>query len=967
MNNLKLTTMNFQKCTTLIFLLFFINVLNAQHSALFVKQFTLANGMTVFLNPDNNANSTYGLVVIKAGSKNDPADATGMAHYLEHLLFKGTTELGTTDYAKEKPFLDSIVYYYDLLGKTTDNNERKRIQKLINNQSVQSAKYANPTEFDKLIKSIGGTGLNAFTANDMTVYHNAFPGEQVEKWVQLYAHRFKNPVFRSFQSELEVVYEEKNKGMDNPYQSLYEEVNKKLFKYHPYGTQTTIGTTEHLKNPSLSKMYKYFTDYYVPNNMAIVLSGNFDPITAKSAIENYFSSLVKKEVPAFPAFQKSTFQNQEVLELNYTPINFGLIAYKTFPKGNKDELAFELCNKLLLNESQTGILNKLKLDGKVLFISNVNLSYADDGAYMISYGPKTNGLSFKEVEKLILEGIEKLKSGQFSDTNLLIIKQEIRRKKLQELESEYNRAMALANLFTMGTSWDDYLNKIEKIDKISKQDIIDLAKQIFTENLLLVRSAVGSSPKETLSKPGFEAVKTDQKIPSIFAEKFLQNKIEPTHIKYIDYQNDCQQIEIGAYDKLYQNYNPYNDLFVLRIQRKIGTDTLKYLDLLPSVFSYLHSQTYDLSTIKKQFAMLGINYQASVSNNRLTYTFEGFKNSLDKAIPIISDLLTNPVLDEYQLKNTVDAILTNRVSELKDPTQLGSMLFNACIYGERAPALSRLSSNELKAIHSQDVISHMLKSNEYETVWHFVGNNSIKKLKSNIQKNFDLAKKSGALITNKVYKDISSNTIYFINDPKAVQSQVFYVLKTPNYKDEPKENVKADAFNTYLSDGFSGLLMQEIREFRSLAYTTSGSFNKPYFGNSPGIFYAYVGCQSDKTNDAVQVLDSLIRFMPSKTERMEPIKLMLKNASASSYPNFRSLSSAIDFGKQLGYKHSPKLDEYPLYNTLTFDELYDFYKQNIQNQNHIITIYGNMNNIDKEKLKSMGNLMELSISDIRKD
>jgi predicted Zn-dependent peptidase len=959
--------MKIKSIKTLLVIFLISTNLFSQNSALNVKQFKLDNGLTVFLNPDNNANGTYGLVVIKAGSKNDPSDATGLAHYLEHLLFKGTTEMGTTDYAKEKPFLDSIVYYYDLLGKTNDNTERKRIQKLINNQSVQSAKYANPTEFDKLIKSIGGTGLNAFTATDMTVYHNAFPGEQVEKWLELYAHRFHKPVFRSFQSELEVVYEEKNKGMDNPYQSLYEEVNKKLFKYHPYGTQTTIGTTEHLKNPSLTKMYQFFNDYYVPNNMAIVLSGNFDPISARKAIETYFSTLVKKEIPQFPNHKVSTFEKQEVLELNYTPINYGLVAYKTFPKGDKDELGFELCNKLLLNESQTGILNQLKSQGKVLFITNVNLSYADDGAYMISYGPKTNGLSFQEVEKQILDGIEKLKNGNFSDTNLLIIKQEIRRKKLQELESEYNRAMALANLFTMGTSWDEYLKKIDRIDAITKEDIVKLAQRIFQENLLFVRSSVGNSPKETLNKPGFEAVKTDQKIPSIFAEKFLQTKIEPAQIKYIDYDKDCQVTQIGPFDKLYQNYNPYNELFTLKIQRKVGSDTLKYLDFLPSVISYLHSKNYDLQTLKKKFAMLGINYQAGVSNNRLTYTFEGFKSNLETAIPIINDLLTNPILDEQYLKNTVDAILTNRVSELKDPTQLGSMLFNACIYGDKAPAINRLSSDELKKIKTQDIVNDLLKSNSYETVWHFIGNISIKKLKSLISKEFKTASTKGVLLTNKEYKNIPSNTIYYINDPKAVQSQVFYALKTPDFKDEPKENVKADAFNTYLSDGFSGLLMQEIREFRSLAYTTSGSFNKPYFGNSPGIFYAYVGCQSDKTNDAVQVLDSLIRFMPSKPERIESIKLMLKNSSASSYPNFRSLSSAIDFGKQLGFKHSPKLDEYPLYGNLTFDDVYDFYKQNIQNQQHIITIYGNMNNIDKEKLKTMGNVVELSVSDIRKN
>jgi zinc protease len=302
----------------LLFLFATHKTIQAQDSQFTIKKFTLDNGLTVILNPDPSAIAVYGAMAVKAGSKNDPKDATGMAHYLEHLLFKGTMDLGTTDYAKEKPFLDSIVYYYDLLGKTIDDKERKRIQKLINQQSVQSAKYANPTEFDKLIKSIGGTGLNAFTSNDMTVYHNAFPGEQMEKWLELYAHRFQNPVFRSFQSELEVVYEEKNRSMDSPFNRVFEEFQAALFKTHPYGTQSTIGTVEHLKNPSLTKMYKYFNDYYVANNMGLIISGNFDVTLAERVIKDKFSKLRSAPVPEFPNYPSSTFDKIEKIKVIYS-------------------------------------------------------------------------------------------------------------------------------------------------------------------------------------------------------------------------------------------------------------------------------------------------------------------------------------------------------------------------------------------------------------------------------------------------------------------------------------------------------------------------------------------------------------------------------------------------------------------------------------------------------------------------
>ena len=479
--------------------------------ALKVEKFVLDNGFTVILNEDPYATDVYGAVIIKAGSKNDPADATGMAHYLEHLLFKGTNELGAMNWGKEKPLMDSIIFYYDLLGKTSDEEERKKIQQLINNQSVQQAKYANPTEFDKLIKSIGGTQLNAFTATDMTVYHNAFPGDQIENWLELYAHRFQNPVFRSFQSELEVVYEEKNRGMDSPFNKLFEDIHKEMFRTHPYGTQSTIGTTEHLKSPSLTKMYEYFNTNYVANNMALVISGNFDKEKAIPVIKEKFSKLRRAEVPAFKDYTRSQFNGKEIIEVKYTPFKIGLLGYKTFPKGDADEIAFDICTRILYNESETGLINKLQLDGKILFGGNVPLSYNDDGAYNLLYAIKPVGQSFEEAEALMYEAIQKVKDGDFSDKDLQIIKQEISRQNKEGLERSRDKAMTLVQLFSEGSTWEEYLAQMKKIEAITKEDIQRVANKYFTENHLAFRSSIGFPKKDVLEKPGFEPVVNDQK------------------------------------------------------------------------------------------------------------------------------------------------------------------------------------------------------------------------------------------------------------------------------------------------------------------------------------------------------------------------------------------------------------------------------------------------------------------------
>lgn len=938
----------------------------AQNSALTVQKFVLDNGFTVLLNQDPNAKDVYGAVVIKAGSKNDPADATGMAHYLEHLLFKGTTELGSTDYSKEKPFMDSIIYYYDLLGKTTDVAQRKKIQSLINNQSVQQSNYANPTEFDKLIKSIGGTGLNAFTANDMTVYHNEFPGNQMEKWLELYSHRFQHPVFRSFQSELEVVYEEKNRGMDSPFSKLFEDINKNLFRTHPYGTQTTIGTTEHLKNPSLTKMYEYFNTYYVANNMALVLSGNFDIQKTLPIIKEKFSKLRSAPIPVFPNYGQFQFDKKETVEVKYTPIKIGLVGYKTVKAGNKDMIALDVFSRFLQNESETGFLNKLQLDGKIMECGVIPLNYNDDGALVIYYVPKLLGQSFDEAEALVYDAINKIKKGEISDSEFQIIKQEIARQRKEGLENIENRALSIVSVFSEGSTWEDYLKQTTEIENLTKEDVIRVANHYFGDNHFVLHSTTGFPPKDVLEKPGFKPVVTTQLNESNYAKKFLSTLVSSDSPRILDYNKDAQTLELNASTKLYVTPNPINDLFTLKVERMVGTDSVKNLDLAGSLFNYFYTKNQTRDQLKEAFALLGITYYASVNNNRFTISFNGIEANLQKALPLIKTLIYEPVADQASLESIVEQIVSNRDAEEKNPSAMGSTLLEYARFGKNSDELTRSTIKELKALKVDDVISAYKAIFKYNATWHFVGTTPAEKVKEMLITSLPIENTQREVkLDDKKSLPITKNIVYFINDKNAVQSQVYFLVNTPNFSGNTADKVHAEAFNQYLSDGFSGILMQEIREYRSLAYTTSGSFINPIHKNNPGTFYAYVGCQGDKTLDAVSVMDSILLKMPEKPERIQLIKSGLTNSISSNFPDFRSISSRIDRGRQMGYTQSPLGEEYKLYGSLTFNDIVSFYKSNIQNRPRIITIYGNSDMIDKKKLAKYGEIVELKLSDIK--
>ncbi len=959
--------MNMKKSTILTGIFLIPLYVFSQNPALKVQKLILDNGFTVYLNEDQTAKDVYGAVVVKAGSKNDPVDATGMAHYQEHLLFKGTTEMGTSDYQKEKPFLDSINIYYDMLGKTKEESERMLIQKLINNQSIQAAKFGLPTEFDKLMKSIGGTNLNAFTENDMTVYHNSFPGEQTEKWLDLYSSRFQNPVFRSFQSELEVVYEEKNRSMDNFEYKLFETLDKNLFKFHPYGTQSTIGTAEHLKNPPLTKMYAFFNTYYVANNMALVLCGNFDTEKVLPMIKEKFSHLRTGKVPEFPKCPVSDFKKKEVLKVRYTPIKVSVIAYKTFPNVHKDKAAMEVFQNLLSNGSETGRLNKLQRDGKLLGAGSYSYSYNDDGALIFFVLPKLFGQSFSKAEKLVLDEVNKIKQGAISDTDLMIIKTRLYLDYQSRIENCESRTLSIVRTFSEGISWEEEMNYIKQVNKVSKEDVIRIANKYCGENYFVLESKTGFPKKDILKKPDYKPVLTDQKGESEYAKRFKEIKETVSEPRFLDFEKDTKLMELNGSNKLYVTDNPINDIFTLGIEYKAGSDSLKNLDIASNLFSYFHTNNLTTDQVKEAFAMLGLSYSAQCGSNRLYFWFSGLDINFEKSVKLIHALMNESKLENQSVKTVTNEILAGRKASEKIPQNMDDAVFDYARLGNKSSYIDRITNNELKKLKADDLLAIFQKAVTYNAVYHYIGKHSADEVKAVLSENLTLADNHKALPLTMKHNVVSNeNKVYFYNDKKAVQSHVHFIVNSEIYQSTPKLNASVTAFNQYMGGGFTGLIGQEIREYRSMAYSPYGYFSKPDLNMHPSYFTSYLGCQADKTIDATEIMDSLISFMPQKPERMDAIKSLMKKSTSAWYPNFRYISYNVDYYRERDYLTNPVKDQYFQYEGLTFDDIMNFYKPYISNKPKIITVYGNKKKIDIHKLSKFGKVQVLKKTDILK-
>jgi len=946
-------------------LLFAATVLVAQSASnLKVQEFTLDNGFKVYLNEDRTATTVFGAVAVNAGGKHDPADATGIAHYLEHLLFKGTTEMGTTDYAKEKPHLDSINILYDALAKATSESERNDLQLAINRHAVEAAKYGLPNEFDRLLKSIGSTGVNAWTNEEMTFYHNSFPPSQVIKWLDIFSHRFQKPVFRSFQSELEVVYEEKNRALDNMERRLGEDVERYTFKGHPYGTQDVLGTVEHLKNPSLTKMYEYFDTYYVANNMALILCGNFDSAEIIPMIKEKFGALRTGEVPEFPDYGRSTFEGKEVVKVRQTPVKVGFHAYKTVPKWHPDEAALEVADFLIFNQSETGFLNQLQLDNKLLFCGAAPLTYKDDGAEMLFFVPKILFQSMGGAEKLVVEQLEKLKTGAFDEAMLEAVKSEIYINFQRQLEDLEGRGAAIGWAFCYGKSWEDHLSYAEKIAAVTKADVMRVANTYFGEDHLAYFSRMGFPKKPKLEKPPYKPVVTDQKGESKYAKQFAKIEEADLQPKFLDFEKDVTRYEFDG-NQIFVTPNPTNDIFSLELKYWAGSHHIDKLDLAADVLNYAGTENYDLNALKQQFASLGVSYSINSSDNFFTINLSGIEANMKQAVQLVGKLLQNPRLTDQALKRVVNDMQTDRKLEENTPMQMGYAIRNYALFGDQSSFLQRPSVKEAKKQALADLQTAVQQALGYSASLHYTGKMDAGVVRNILSDALPLAKteKRAEYFVRQPDKR-QETTIYFLHDKKTVQSHVWFHVLGDEYEHEQLPLV--NAFREYFGGGFSGIVTQEIREYRSLAYASAGFYITPtYPAGQKSALYAYLGCQGDKTNDAVQVMNDILTDLPAYPERMPSLRSNLENKTFSYYPDFREISTTIEDYELANLKADPDKMAYQEYQHLEFEDLQQFFAEKVQGRPVTITIYGDKKRIDLDKLRKIGKVIEVKDKEVR--
>lgn len=954
-----------KRLSVFLFTLLFVtsHISSAQVTPLKIEVYELENGLKVYLNEDSNASKIYGAVWVNAGGKNDPSDATGIAHYLEHMLFKGTRELGTQDFELEKPHLENIEELYDELATESDASKKLTIQNKINEQERKASEFAIPNEFDRLIMSIGSTGVNAGTSNDYTYYYNYFPANQLPKWLDIYAHRFQKPVFRLFQSELEAVYEEKNRAGDDLERRVAEKFNTYIYGDHPYSTQTVLGSVDHLKNPSLFKMYQFFQDYYVANNMALVLCGNFDAQSAKPMIEETFGKLKSGVVPEFKKYEPNSFEGRKLEKVRITPIKAGFMGYKLVPQNHPDQPALAVIGEMMSNSDQTGFIDQLSLDNKVLYAGAFQEFLEEDGSTFIFYVPKIFGKSLNYFEKEIKNSFESIADGNFEDDYFQSIKNGIYRDFNQSLEDLDTRGEYLGLSYIFDSDYQKFLSYPEKVQNITKEDLQRVAAKYYGKNYFIMQSRTGFPKKTKLKKPQYKPISARTEKTSVYAKKFEQLPELELQPSFIELGADVKIVD----DYMYYTNNPLNDVFTLELNIASGINKDPLFAILAEALNNTGTAEYSTNELKKKFSSLGATYSFNADYTSFNISLTGIDDNFEESVVLLEHLLNSFNPSEKTISYLYNQrITTNKLNE-NNPSSAGSILYAYGLFGEKSEYLRRIPAKEIKKLAPEKLKSKLnsLLANGFNSI-HYVGKNTVEASLGMLKTKTLFKKNETDNHTFMEARDVSETTIYVVDDKKAIQSYVYYIVNGKPLN--PAEDYKKEAFKAYYTNGLSGLLFQEVREFRSLAYATGGNYIDPkYEPNKKGRLVLFTGSQADKTTDAVSVVMGLINNMPTYEKRLTSLKNGLLLESISSKPGFRELSSRADDFLKTGYKVDPKQLNYQKYPELVFENIVSFYEDNIKGKPAVITIYGDANQFDMNLLQQYGKVVLLNMKDIQNE
>lgn len=925
--------------------------------------YTLPNGLKAYLTVYKEEPKIQTYIAVRAGSKDDPAENTGLAHYLEHMMFKGNSQFGTKDWAAESPMLDTIEAMYNHYATLKDTAERKAYYAKIDSVSYEASKLSIANEYDKLVSHVGATGTNAYTSDDRTVYINEIPANGLEKWLRIEGTRFREITCRLFHTELEAVYEEKNRTLDSDSRQVWEKLTAMIYQKHSYGTQTSIGTIEHLKNPSITAIKKFFEEQYIPNNTAICLSGDLDFTETIQLIDKYFGTWEKKDLTEIeiPVEEDITSPLEETV---YGPEEESLMfAFRLPGKNTREEKVATMMDMVLSNRA-AGLID-LNVNKKQLLVGGgCGPVINNDYGMHIFYGQAKPGQSLEEVRDILLGQIELVKKGEFEDWLLEAVINDFEVEEIKKQESNRARAHSLVYAYTAHTNYEDHVSRIDDLRKITKQEIIDFANKYYGNNYAIVYKRTGERPTVKVEKPEITSVVVNREDQSPFRDSVEAMKAPALNPSFVDFDKDMTKTVLSNGVEVLYKENTENDLFKLYYVFDMGSMHDNRLGLAVKYLQYLGTKEMSAEDISIEYYKLGCSFNVSAGQDQTYVALEGLSKNMNKALAIFEDLMANPVADEEALQNLLKTTLKKRQDAMKSK---GRILFgglkNYAKYGPINPSTNVISNQELASITSKEMIEKIKGLSKYEHKVLYYGPTKSEEIVASLNEGHKMPKKFKAIPESIEFTEQATNTkkVYWV-DYDMVQAEIVLLSKGATY--DAKLVPQLYLFNTYFGAGMGSIVFQELRESKALAYSVNSRYLPASEAGKSNYIQAYIGTQADKLPEAMTELMNLMNNLPKSDAHFTTSQESMQNVIASDRTTKANVLFKYLKAEKLGLDHDIRKDCYDYVKDAKLSDLEAFYNAHYKDKEYVVLVVGSKDKLDFEALKQYGELEELSLKQI---
>lgn len=926
--------------------------------------YTLDNGLKVYMSVYKDAPRIQALVAVRVGSKNDPKETTGLAHYLEHMMFKGSSSFGTTSWEKERPMIVTIDSLFEVYRVETDVAKRKAIYHVIDSISYEASKIAIPNEYDKLMATIGSQGTNAGTSNDYTVYIENIPSNQIENWADIQSNRFGNLVLRLFHTELETVYEEKNMSLTNDGRKMNDAMFKALYPNHPYGQQTTIGDAEHLKNPSMKNIRKFVETYYVPNNMAISMSGDFNPDEAIKIIDQYFGQLKASPVPAFVKNEEKSIENPISSDVVGLEAESMRLAYRFGGANSDDAIYVDLIANILAN-GKAGLID-LNINQKMLCLGASAFNYGlSDYSTLVVTGRNKGGQSLDEVKDLLLQQIDLLKRGEFPDWLLEATINNMKLDQMKEYESNDGRAMAMAQSFLSNIPYEKMVSYIDRLSKVTKADVVKFANERMGNNYVAVYKRQGTpADVAKVEKPAITPIFINRDVESDFLKRIKARKVVEIAPVFVDFEKDIVRLTTKSKVPILYTENAENKTFSLYYYFNMGSFNDKMTNLAAGYLNYLGTSKYTAEQLKQEFYKLGCSYRVFSSNEETYISISGLSDNQEKAIALVEEILNDVQPDATAYSSYIANILKSRKDAKANQRSNSSAIMAFATYGPKNPFTNIVTESELNSLKPEELVAKIknLKSYKHEVLYY--GPTSAADLKKVVEKYHVVPAKLVDVPAPVKFAELetSENRVVFAQY-NAKQSYLQSIIASAPYKYDATPVI--DIYNNYFGGSMNAIVFQELREKRGLAYTARSIYAKPNRPEKRFMNQSFIATQNDKVVDAFDAFNDLFNNMPlSETAFQLAKESMISDIRTGRITKMDLIFTFID-ARKFGLNYDSRRDLFAKIPAITMNDMKTFNDNNLKDKSKTYVILGNESDLDFKVLEQKyGKVTKLSQEEI---